>query len=729
MALAGTGGLYSPAKSTAQPSAPSNGSAPKVVGPNVQGSKEEYQLIMHLQSALFGGVYEAKGRTSGRDFAIKVLHKSELQKAEESNSIEFCEVPLSEIEFAESMRGCEHVMEVEEHFQDPYCHYVVFQLCRGGDLLEALKKMPTGFEEAQVRYFMKQACVGINFLHRRGVAMQDVSLENMLLNVNQQSGNWQVKVCDPGQAVRFGLDQNGQEMLVGFRGLVGKSFRPPELHDQKPYLATKVDSWCLGWSAFYLLTAQPLFMSADPQQGDADWLMFKNGKVNELFIAKSAACSDVGQDFMLQLLRLDPRKRMSIADACQHPWLADDRIPPVPAQKADDKTPKPRTSAASVSKASTSAPRELISSMPSGSSVSSSSPTGISAVVAAGTSSSRRGSQDLPSWSAAPSIGTSPLGHPMSPMLRVRSPMRSPRQNAIGFAAPAQLPANLAVDRRSRRLAAPHPGAAVRNVVATAHSPAPAGLSAAAQPGIPTWSSTGYQRASSPVQHQQRLLAAQQAGNGQAVGPDGFGGFQGHSHKQRPNFMATPRTSLQHARAGSPGNGITVSQPCLDGHGRAWAFGGREAAQASDLYKRMGSEDAAEFGAGRRALSPGPGQMSNAAPRASSPSLMAPASTLANVAQGQQLQNPQRTMYMTRSASPVQNLRANSPGAAARGVTGGISWTPAGAMQMGTAATRTASPVGGMPSYQTSPVAGNRAFSPSAANPRGMMMSSQRHSR
>ena len=26
---------------------------------------------MHLQSALFGGVYEAKGRSSGKDYAIK----------------------------------------------------------------------------------------------------------------------------------------------------------------------------------------------------------------------------------------------------------------------------------------------------------------------------------------------------------------------------------------------------------------------------------------------------------------------------------------------------------------------------------------------------------------------------------------------------------------------------------------------------------------------------------
>eukprot|EP00930_Biecheleria_cincta_P050867 TRINITY_DN36047_c0_g1_i1.p1 TRINITY_DN36047_c0_g1~~TRINITY_DN36047_c0_g1_i1.p1 ORF type:complete len:722 (+),score=110.69 TRINITY_DN36047_c0_g1_i1:42-2207(+) len=721
MALAGTGGLDSPAHaSAAQPSAPSNGSGPKVVGPNVQGSREEYQLIMHLQSALFGGVYEARGRTSGREFAIKVLHKSELQKAEESNSIEFCEVPLSEIEFAEVMRGCEHVMEVEEHFEDAYCHYCVFQLCRGGDLLEALKKMPTGFEEAQVQYFMKQACIGIQFLHRRGVAMQDVSLENMLLNAHPKTGNWEVKICDPGQAVRYSLDQTGQEMLVAFRGLVGKSFRPPELHDQKPYLATKVDSWCLGWSAFYLLTAQPLFMSADPQQSDADWMMFKNGKVHELFKSKSADCSELGRDFMLKLLRLDPRKRMSIADACNHPWLADERIPPVPATKADDKESKRRTSGASVSKASTAAPREFLPGMPSGSSVSSSGPTGFSAAVAPGTGSSRRAGLDLPTWSSAPLQGTAPVGqHPMSPMARVRSPMRSPQQNAAAQVPAAALP----VDRRSRRLA-PHPGAAVRNVVATAHSPAPAGLGGAVSAGL-TWGG-GYHRASSPVQHQQRLVAAQQAGI-QTVGLDGYGVYQ----KRAPNFMATPRTSLQYARGASPGNGIASASQLLDGHGPAWTFGGREAAQASDMYKRMGSEDASEFGAGRRTLSPGPGLMSNGAPRALSPPHMAPTANFANVAQGQHLQNPQRAMYLTRSASPVQHIRNSSPGVAARSA--GLNWSSIGGQQgavtMGTAATRTASPPGGMPSYPTSPGTLNRAFSPSSPHARGMMMSSLRAGR
>merc|ERR1719221_806496 len=146
--------------------------AEPVVGPNVRGNREEYLLVRRLQSALFGGVYEAKGLSSGKDFAIKVLHKSELSKAEETSSIEFCEVPLSEIRFADLMRGDEHVMEPQEHFDDAYCYYVVFELARGGDLLEALKQKPHGFDELHAQALIRQATKGLAYLHGRRVAMQ-----------------------------------------------------------------------------------------------------------------------------------------------------------------------------------------------------------------------------------------------------------------------------------------------------------------------------------------------------------------------------------------------------------------------------------------------------------------------------------------------------------------------------------------------------------------------------
>lgn len=302
--------------------------APKVVGPNITGTVEEYRLERRLQKGLFGGVYEARGLTSGRGLAVKVLHRSELHRAQRASSLEFCEVPLSEVKYKDVMANHENVMAVEDHFQDQYCHYIVFELARGGDLLEALKLRPNGFEERHAQFLIGQAARGLALLHRRQLAMQDVSLENMLLHV-LEDGRYQVKVCDPGQAVVFGVDANtGAELPVNFHGFVGKSFRPPELHRKVPYLATKVDAWCLGWSTFYLLAAQPLFMSADAS--DPDWALFEAGNVATLFRQKvTFACSQTCVDFMLRLLQINADRRMSVEDALKHDFLADSSIRPM----------------------------------------------------------------------------------------------------------------------------------------------------------------------------------------------------------------------------------------------------------------------------------------------------------------------------------------------------------------------------------------------------------------
>ena len=59
------------------------------------------------------------------------------------------------------MRGSDHVLQVEDHFEDQSCHYIVFVLapdiCRRGDLLEALKLRPTGFKGAPGPVFVGQA--------------------------------------------------------------------------------------------------------------------------------------------------------------------------------------------------------------------------------------------------------------------------------------------------------------------------------------------------------------------------------------------------------------------------------------------------------------------------------------------------------------------------------------------------------------------------------------------
>uniref|UniRef100_A0A6T0VEZ7 Protein kinase domain-containing protein n=1 Tax=Alexandrium monilatum TaxID=311494 RepID=A0A6T0VEZ7_9DINO len=660
--MAGGSKIQSPSKSPSNQSGV--GSPPKVqvVGPNVRGKREEYQLVRRLQSALFGGVYEAKGLSSGRDFAIKVLHKSELSKAQETNSIEFCEVPLSEIHFAELMRGDEHVMEAEEHFEDLYCFYVVFDLCRGGDLLEALKQKPHGFEESHAQFLIKQAAKGLAYLHKRRVAMQDVSLENMLLHVNETSGHYQVKVCDPGQAVIFDTDLNGEELPVNFRGLVGKSFRPPELHDQKPYQATKVDSWCLGWSTFYLLTAQPLFMSADPQQQDADWLLFQQGEYTRLFQQKSNLCSRTGLDFIFRLLQLEPSRRMSIPDALEHVWLADPKIMPVMAPQ--ELLPESLRTTSGADRELEAQPQEMENVGGSSHHVAKPDPlvrealplTVASATVSGtgGTLSPSKGSatstflgasHSLPMW-AGTSVPT--YAQPRSPTLRDRG-----------------------------RHAQPHPGAAARNpyVIATAHSPPP------------------------QLTHMSHGHLGAALSMGEAQPPRQYVTPRALSRPKLQGTVTSPLASSSKADVAADGERRVQD--------RAWTFRSAEAATPADGQKYVPSETVAFHG--RQVHSPGRKQGVVYLPRSPSP----PAVDM-RVAAGSATIPVRLTV---RSPSPVAGSHGSSGGfvwAQAPGISPrGTSAAPPPVIQPGSPVTTVRTAVGfawspDPPSPRTSP----RSYSP-----------------
>jgi len=295
-------------------------------GCEIIGGLEVYRIDQHLQKAIFGDVFSATGLASGRHFAIKVLDRGLVQRFSDLQieDHQFCESPLSEVQYAEMMEGLDNVVQLEDHFSDDSSHFIVSNLAVGGDLLEALRLRPGGFEELQAREAVRGTATGLASLHQRGMAMQDVSLENCLVFVLPNE-EWSVHVCDPGQACAFTFDPvSGEEVPVEFHGFVAKEFRPPELYEKQEYLASKVDSWCLGWSTFYLLCAQPLFHSADPSEPDPDFILFQT-RPSKLFSFKgwSPSLSPQAEDFIHKLMHIDPQQRMSVSDALRHPWLAE----------------------------------------------------------------------------------------------------------------------------------------------------------------------------------------------------------------------------------------------------------------------------------------------------------------------------------------------------------------------------------------------------------------------
>uniref|UniRef100_A0A0G4FYV6 Protein kinase domain-containing protein n=1 Tax=Chromera velia CCMP2878 TaxID=1169474 RepID=A0A0G4FYV6_9ALVE len=254
------------------------------------------------------------GNANANRFAIKVIDKDRVS----SPSKQCAENPWGEVVYAEKMRGCRNLLVYHEVAQDAEFVYIILPFADYEDLFEALRKRETPFSEAQARFLFCQILSGALFLRSRGLAFRDHSLENVLLFraeeevaldiplwrnsetgnlLNGQGGGHEqtdmemrgprpfdgvipqgallCRIADPGQAVEVEFEGEpgaSRPQPTPWTRLFGKSFRPPEAYLGEPYDAFKVDSFCLGWMLFNILTKHQPFDRAT--HDDPHWRFF-----------------------------------------------------------------------------------------------------------------------------------------------------------------------------------------------------------------------------------------------------------------------------------------------------------------------------------------------------------------------------------------------------------------------------------------------------------------------
>ena len=278
--------------------------------PDIVYGTETYSIGDLVANTMYGCVHRATG-SSGKEFCIKTYSNRKIKVSQG-----YCEVPMNEVNIAFALEH-DNLLSLLDTFQDSHYAHCVFEHLSGGDLLQLVQDNPCGLEEARVRCLLLQATRGLTHLHQCDIAFQDVSLENMLLNM---AGD-KLKLCDPGQAVQFQRDAAGVEQPVKYRGLVGQPFRPPELYLCQPYLATQVDSWCLGWCGFCLLNGECMFWDTSPCNHDSSWQGAKaclaSGSVDSLL--QLHVPSGPAVDFIVSLLQLSVNSRLPLSD--QHAFF------------------------------------------------------------------------------------------------------------------------------------------------------------------------------------------------------------------------------------------------------------------------------------------------------------------------------------------------------------------------------------------------------------------------
>ena len=259
-------------------------------------------MLTHLHgigSGKFGNVRAARLIANpNKRFAIKTISKESL--GEEKLLL------LREVDIFTNLDH-PNIVKFFEVYQDEQFFHIAMEFCSGGELLEKLSREEM-FSEAETKRIMFQALSAVKHLHEKGIVHRDLKLENFLFE--NEKPDAAIKLIDFGLAKRYDPVRKNLRTVVGTPYYVSPELLTGNYNE-------KCDEWSLGVMMFIMLTGEP------PFNGEDDAEIFKavsNAQYSmegEIFQRLSAECKDL----LKKLLEKNVDKRISAAQALEHPWF------------------------------------------------------------------------------------------------------------------------------------------------------------------------------------------------------------------------------------------------------------------------------------------------------------------------------------------------------------------------------------------------------------------------
>eukprot|EP00181_Compsopogon_caeruleus_P002177 CAMPEP_0184677898 /NCGR_PEP_ID=MMETSP0312-20130426/510_1 /TAXON_ID=31354 /ORGANISM="Compsopogon coeruleus, Strain SAG 36.94" /LENGTH=380 /DNA_ID=CAMNT_0027126099 /DNA_START=52 /DNA_END=1194 /DNA_ORIENTATION=+ len=203
------------------------------------------------------------------------------------------------------------------------------------DLDGLLTKRHYKLETREVQWITCQILRALKYIHSAHIVHRDLKPGNIVL-----SEDLTVQLCDLGLA-RY-IDPDEESGLT--KNVSTKSYRAPEVFLCGEVYDHKIDLWAVGLMLYEMLSGAPLFRKAFKSQVDAIIALIGTPSPEETeflsewakwFLKKSPVCARVsfseqlpgadryGVDLVSNLLRFDPKMRISADDALAHPFLAE----------------------------------------------------------------------------------------------------------------------------------------------------------------------------------------------------------------------------------------------------------------------------------------------------------------------------------------------------------------------------------------------------------------------
>ncbi|KAL3923697.1 MAG: hypothetical protein SGILL_001505 [Bacillariaceae sp.] len=258
-----------------------------------------YEFREVLGDGTSGQVRRAIHRQTGQEYAVKIIS---LRRKLDMSMME------REVQLLQELDHPYITSLVDVFVQPAVAMYIVMELVKGGDLFDQIVEK-TRYSEVEARRTMRRLLSAVFYLHEtKNIVHRDLKPENVLC-----CSPTDVKLADFGLAKIVKAD--------GLKTFCGTpQYFAPEVLQRRKTIAGQgrygkpADIWSLGVILYILLSGRPPF--------DAD-MDESHNQFEVDFETDDTIWADVpsARELVQAMLRLDPKRRMTVRQCCDHPWI------------------------------------------------------------------------------------------------------------------------------------------------------------------------------------------------------------------------------------------------------------------------------------------------------------------------------------------------------------------------------------------------------------------------
>ncbi|XP_058019401.1 death-associated protein kinase 3 [Ahaetulla prasina] len=252
--------------------------------------EDHYDMEEELGSGQFAIVRKCREKKTGLEYAAKFIKKRRLSSSRRGVSREEIQREVN------ILREIQHpnIITLHDIFENKTDVVLILELVSGGELFDFLAEKESLTEE-EATQFLKQILDGVHYLHSKHIAHFDLKVRpfdsciRIIMIINNRTTKKARGVCSKISSMDFSLFLESEPLFLRM------TWDPP----------------------FFSLSGASPFLGETKQETLTN-ISAVNYDFDEEYFSST---SELAKDFIRRLLVKDPKKRMTIEQSLEHPWI------------------------------------------------------------------------------------------------------------------------------------------------------------------------------------------------------------------------------------------------------------------------------------------------------------------------------------------------------------------------------------------------------------------------